>query len=200
MFRCGGRRRLRRGDEKCSMRARVWLLSATSLTPIPCPRNFLNHSGGVSRRFTELPPTPRFACVTSRPNVLHVVATWRRSPKTYPHVRAERREHRRVPCSTTGTSQNAARSSLLSTARTYPQPLPMLPLQPSPRPSTPDQIERPPPCPPPRLLTILLNLRSLYPSVTAPLLHFRSIVDTLPKRLAASSVLDHLVVVPGHAI
>lgn len=48
--------------------------------------------------------------------------------------------------------------------------------------------------------SILLNLRSLNGSVAAPPLHFRSIADTFPKRPAALSVLDHLVVVPGHAI
>lgn len=49
-------------------------------------------------------------------------------------------------------------------------------------------------------LSILLNLRSRYRTVVSPLLHFRSIVDTFPKRPTASSVLDHLVIVPGHAI
>jgi len=49
-------------------------------------------------------------------------------------------------------------------------------------------------------LSILLNLRSRYGSVAYPLLHFRSIEDTLLKRPTPSSVLGHVVIVPGHAI
>jgi hypothetical protein len=48
--------------------------------------------------------------------------------------------------------------------------------------------------------SILLDLRSCHGSVAALLIYFRSIVGTLPKRPVASSDLDHLVIVPGHAI
>ena len=47
--------------------------------------------------------------------------------------------------------------------------------------------------------SVLLNLRSLYYSPTYDAAFSRSIVETLPSKSPASG-LDHLVIVPGHAI
>jgi hypothetical protein len=50
--------------------------------------------------------------------------------------------------------------------------------------------------------SVLLNLRSFYRSSSSAIWDgsARSIVDTFPPRAVASPGLDHLVVVPGHAI
>jgi hypothetical protein len=50
--------------------------------------------------------------------------------------------------------------------------------------------------------SVLLNLRSFYRSSSSFIWDggARSIVDTFPPRHAASAALDHLIIVPGHAI
>jgi hypothetical protein len=55
------------------------------------------------------------------------------------------------------------------------------------------------------VLSVLFNLRSFYRSSSSSSSAIwdgsaRSIVDTFPSRAVASPALDHLVVVPGHAI
>ena len=53
-------------------------------------------------------------------------------------------------------------------------------------------------------LSLLLNLRLFYlddsPTIHNPTQLLRSIVETLPERRPSASGLDHLVIVPGHAI